>query len=33
LLPKGLFSTRSFGANSRSTPKIVQIWFSRTGQF
>jgi hypothetical protein len=26
-------STRSIGANSRSTPKIVQIWFSRTGQF
>ena len=30
---RAVFSTRSIGANSRSTPKIVQIWFSRTGQF
>jgi hypothetical protein len=26
-------SAHSIGANSRSTSKIAQVWFSRTGQF
>jgi hypothetical protein len=32
-MPSAVFSARSIDANSRSTPKIVQVGLSRTGQF